>query len=84
MRFASLRRSQAQGAPPSSAADRVILVAYNLVWWVPVVLPVLGVISYTAGLVGFLIVTIVRAMVNLYRNNVMPVERAQRFPLRSP
>ena len=84
MRFASLRTSQAKGAPPSSAADRVILVAYNLVWWVPVVLPVLGLISYTAGLVGFLIVTIVRAMVNLYRNNVMPVERAQRFPLRSP
>ena len=84
MRFASLRDSQANGAPPSSTADRVILVAYNLVWWIPVVLPVLGLISYTAGLVGFLIITMVRAMVNLYRNNVMPVERAQRFPLRSP
>lgn len=84
MRFASLRNGQAKGAPPSSVADRMILVAYNFVWWVPVVLPVLGLISYTAGLVGFLIISMARAMVNLYRNNVMPVERAQRFPLRSP
>ena len=84
MRFASLREGQGKGAVPSSAADRMTLVAYNLVWWVPVVLPVLGLISYTAGLVGFLIITVVRALVNLGRTNLMPVERAQRFPLRSP
>lgn len=84
MRFASLRTGHAEGAPPLSTADRLILVAYNLVWWVPVVLPVLGLVSYTFGLVGFLVITMVRAMVNLYRNNLMPVERAQRFPLRLP
>lgn len=48
------------------------------------VLTVLGMVSYEVGLVGFLAVTMVRALVNLYRNNVMPVERAQFFPLRSP
>jgi hypothetical protein len=84
MRFASLRNGHAEGAPPSSTADRLILMAYNLVWWLPVVLPVLGLVSYTVGLVAFLIITVVRAMVNLYRNNLMPVERAQHFPLRLP
>ena len=84
MRFAWLRTEDETEPPPPSTADRLILVAYNLIWWVPVVLAVLGLISYAAGLVGFLTITMARAVVNLYRNNVMPIDRAQRFPLRSP
>ena len=57
---------------------------YNVVWWLPVALPLLGLISYTAGLVLFLAISLIRAGVNLYRNNVMPLEAAVRFPLRSP
>ena len=85
MRFAWLRTKAGLQQPPlMSPTDRVILVAYNLVWWVPVVLTVLGVLSYRAGSLGFLVISVFRAAINLYRNNVLPVETAQRLPLRSP
>ena len=82
MRFARLRNEDEH--PAETPFDRVVFVTYNVVWWIPVVLTVLGMVSYEVGLVGFLAVTTVRALVNLYRNNVMSVERAQFFPLRSP
>jgi hypothetical protein len=82
VRFARLRNEDEH--PAETPFDRVVFVTYNVVWWIPVVLTVLGMVSYEVGLVGFLAVTTVRALVNLYRNNVMPVERAQFFPLRSP
>jgi len=85
MRFAWLRTNYGSEAEqPSSGADRAILVAYNVVWWVPVVSTVLGITSYTTGLVIFTAGTIARAMINLYRNNIMPLEQAQDFPLRLP
>lgn len=67
-----------------SPASRLLFVAYNVVWWVPVVLAFVGVLSWRGGFLGFLIVTIFRSVANLYRNNVLPVEAAQHFPLRSP
>lgn len=67
-----------------SPAGRQLFVAYNVVWWVPVVLAFVGVVSYRAGFLSFLVITIFRAVANLYRNNVLPVEAAQRFLLRSP
>jgi len=44
----------------------------------------LGLISYRAGFVAFLAVTVVRALVNGYRINVMPIAAAERLPLRQP
>jgi hypothetical protein len=67
-----------------TTTSRLLLVAYNVVWWVPVALPLLGVVSYRAGTVAFLAVTATRAAINLYRNNALPSAAAQRFPLRSP
>lgn len=67
-----------------TSADRLIFFAYNLIWWVPVLLAVLGILSFWAGSLGFLVMSVLRAVVNVYRNNVLPVEAAQRFPLRSP
>lgn len=61
-----------------------MLIAYNVAWWVPVVLPILGVMSYRVGFLAFLAVTVVRALVNGYRINFMPVAAAERLPLRSP
>ena len=48
------------------------------------VLAVVGVLSWRAGFLGFLVITIFRALANLYRNNVLPVEAAQRFPFDHP
>lgn len=85
MRFAWLRSKDGRDQPPAmSSAGRVSYVAYNLVWWVPVALALLGILSYWAGSLGFLVMSVIRAVVNVYRINVLPVEAAQRFPLRSP
>jgi hypothetical protein len=85
MRFAWLRSKEgSEELPPMSSADRLIFVAYNVVWWVPAVLPFLGILSYRAGFLGFLVVSVFRAVANVYRNNVLTVEAAQHFPLRSP
>ncbi len=85
MRFAWLRSKEGSGQPPAmSSAGRLSFFAYNLVWWVPVVLVLLGILSYWAGSIGFLVMSVFRAVANVYRNNVLPIEAAQRFPLRSP
>ena len=84
MRFAWLRQKQGTELPPMSRTERAIYIGYNVVWWTPVALVVLGTWSYRTGAIGFVIVTILRALTNLYRNNVLPIEAGQRFPLRSP
>jgi hypothetical protein len=86
MRFAWLRENAAIDAPPAeqSLADRLILVVYNVVWWVPVVLPIIGVVDAWTGFIGFALVTAIRLVANLYRNNILPPEQGEFFPLRSP
>lgn len=85
MRFAWLRKKRADAVPGNEGiTHRLILVAYNLVWWLPVVLPLARVIDYRAGFTLFLAITLVRAAVNLIRNNVLTPEQGEFFPLRSP
>lgn len=84
MRFAWLRSKEGRDLPVSTPAATLVNVAYNLVWWVPAVLPVVGVISYRAGFIGFLAVTVTRALINAYRINRMPIAAAERLPLRQP
>ena len=85
MRFAWLRGKEGSERPPiMTSAIRVAFVTYNLIWWVPVFLTVLGLMSFWAGSLGFMVMSVLRAVVNAYRINVLPVDAAQRFPLRSP
>ena len=84
MRFAWLRTQQGIEDPKMSAGARLIFIGYNVIWWLPVVLVVTGVWSYRAGAVAFVVVTAFRALALLYRNNVLSIEAAQRFPLRAP
>ena len=85
MRFAWLRQTQLSDREfPTSAAGTAVLALYNLVWWLPMVLSFTKLISYRAGFIGFLGVTLVRALVNAYRVNVMAPEKAVSFPLRIP
>ena len=62
----------------------LIMVAYNVVWWIPIVLPFVGTIDYRTGFIAFFIVTLIRLVANLLRNNVLKPEQAESFPLRSP
>ena len=84
MRFAWLSKKQELEDPKMSTGARMIYIGYNVIWWLPVVLVVLSVWSYRAGAVGFVVVTVFRALANLYRNNVLSIEAARRFPLRAP
>lgn len=84
MRFAWLRTKDKREAPAATSRERLALIAYNVIWWVPIVLPILGVVSYRTGFFAFLAVTVLRAVINSYRINVMPVAAAERLPLRQP
>ena len=85
MRFAWLRSKDGTQEPPAmSPAERVVYFSYNLIWWVPPALAILGLVSFRAGSLGFLAMSALRAVINAYRVNILPVGRAQRFPLRSP
>ncbi len=85
MRFAWLRQQMTDSTPPSeSLLSKGLLVAYNLVFWVPLVLGFAGFISHQAGFIGFFVIILFRAATNLYRNNVLPWDKAELFPLRIP
>jgi hypothetical protein len=87
MRFALLRKKSDDPVPPKLRFTHplnLILMAYNIVWWIPIILPFTGAVSYRAGFIAFFVVTIVRLVANLIRNNVLKGEQAESFPLRSP
>ena len=85
MRFAWLRKNAADGGTaPQSVANQLTLAAYNLVWWIPIVLAITNIVDYGTGFVAFAVVTAVRLGANLYRNNVLTLEQAERFPFRAP
>lgn len=85
MRFAWLREKSGDPAPAQpSAINRLIVIVYNLIWWVPIVLGFFKVIDYRTAFITFLIITIFRAIANVVRNNVLTPEQAETFPLRSP
>ena len=74
MRFAWLRQKQGLEDPKMSTSARLTYIGYNVIWWLPVVLVILGVWSYRAAAIGFIALTVFRALANLYRNNVLPIE----------
>ena len=85
MRFAWLRKNSANSVSvEQSFTNRLIFVVYNVAWWIPVVLAVVGTIDYGMAFLAFFVYTLFRAVANLYRNNVLTPEQAESFPLRSP
>ena len=85
MRFAWLRKNSANTVSvEQSFTDRLIYAVYNVAWWIPVLLAVVGTIDYGTAFVAFFVYTLIRAVANLYRNNALTPEQAESFPLRSP
>ena len=84
MRFAWINKDSADGIPAKEGSiRRVIYIAYNLIWWIPIVLAVFKIIDYWTAFIALFGLTVIRAVVNLYRNNVLNPEHAESFPLRA-
>jgi len=84
MRFAWIRKNSTNLVPAKRRSiRRLIYIAYNVIYWIPIILPFTGVIDYRTGFIAFFIFIIIRAVANLYRNNILKPEKAELFPLRS-
>jgi hypothetical protein len=87
MRFALLRKNSTDPVPAKLRFTHplnLVTVVYNVVWWIPIILTFTKVIDYRAGFIAFFVVTLIRLLANLLRNNVLRPEQAEGFPLRSP
>ena len=84
MRFAWQRENSGEEVSANqSTTSRIIYIFYNVVYWLPIVLTIFGVIDYRTGFITFSIILLIRAAANLYRNNTTP-EQGEYFALRSP
>ena len=85
MRFAWLREnSENTVSVEQSLISRLVFAVYNVAWWIPAVLAVVGIVDYGTAFLAFFVYTLIRAVANLYRNNFLTPEQAESFPLRSP
>ena len=62
----------------------MIFIAYNVIYWIPIVLPFTTLIDYRTGFISFFILIIIRAVANVFRNNFLTMEQAEIFPFRIP
>ncbi len=84
MRFAWLSKNAANDlSVTQSFTNRLIYIAYNIIWWIPIVLAVPKIIDYWTAFIALFVLTVMRAVANLYRNNVLNPDQAESFPLRS-
>ena len=85
MRFAWLRESSDDPVPAKPGlASRITFIAYNVIWWIPILLAFTKIIDYRTGFIAFFVITIIRAIANVVRNNFLTLERAEIFPFRAP
>ena len=84
-RFAWQRKNSADPIPVKLKFTHplnLIFVAYNVIYWIPIILPFTRIIDYRTGFIALFVVVIIRAVANLYRNNVLTLEQAEIYPLR--
>ena len=87
MRFAWLRKNSGDPVPDRLRFThplKLIFIAYNVIYWIPIILPFTGAIDYRTGFIAFFIIIIIRGIANLYRNNILKPEQGEGFSLRSP
>jgi hypothetical protein len=85
MRFAWLREnSPDENSIEQSSISRLVYILYNAFYWVPIILPFLGIMDYRTGFYLLTAVLLVRFIANLYRNNALTLAQAEVFVLRSP
>ena len=86
-RFAWERENATDSNPiklNASSPINLIFVAYNIVYWVPIVLAFTHVIGYRTGFIAFFGIVVFRALANVIRNNYLTLEQAEVYPFRIP
>jgi hypothetical protein len=87
LRFKWLRKNSADPIPAKLRFFdplNLIFLTYNIVYWIPIILPFTAIIDYRMGFIVFFLIIIIRGIANSYRNNFLEWERAEIFPLRIP
>jgi len=87
MRFAWLRKNSGDPIPAKLRFTHplnLIFVAYNVVYWLPIILPFTKAIDYRTGFIALFVVIVIRGVANLVRNNILMLKQSEIFPLRSP
>ena len=85
MRYAWLRKISANYVSvKQSPINRLILVAYNIAFWI-FLLPFITTMEYSTGFIVFTVLIFVRLGANLYINtSKLELEQYESFPLRTP
>jgi hypothetical protein len=84
MRFAWLREnSDNYVSVKQGCAFSLIKIAYNAVFFVPIVLTFMKTIEYGPAFIAFTAVIVVRLSANLFLNNVLDPEQAERYPFQA-
>jgi len=86
-RFAWLRENSDDPNPVKlkfSHPLNLLFIAYNVIYWLPMILPFTKIIDYRTGFICMLTVVSFRAIANLYRNNFLSLEKAEIYPFRIP
>ena len=85
MRFAWLREKSSDPVPAKAGlASRLIMAVYNIVWWIPIVLPFTKLMDYRTGFAALFVITVFRSVAVLIRTNLLTLEQAEVFPFRAP
>ena len=85
MRFAYLREKLGKDKKiENSTLSLVIMIVYNVIWWAPIILAFTKVIDYKTGFITFFVITAFRALANIFRNNILKGDTAEKFPFRQP
>ena len=86
-RFVWLREKSADLNPKKlkfSHPLNLTFIAYNVIYWLPMLLPIIKIIDYRTGFIAMFVVVFIRAIANLYRNNFLNLEQAEVYPFRIP
>ena len=84
MRFAWLRKNSSNYVSVNQGCTfSLIKMTYNALFLIPILLAFMKTIEFRPGFIAFTIVIMVRLGANLFLNNVLDPEQAERFPFQA-
>ena len=59
------KKSGIDDSVSESSTNRLVYIAYNVIWWAPIILPFIGVIDYRTGFIVLFVVTLILNIIAL-------------------